>query len=236
MENKFLVFDIYSEYAHFKKPYTTTSPLTFSVPPVSAIIGLISAIIGLDKNEYTEFFTAQNCKMAIRIIRPIKKVRMGLNLIKTNKTFCKIDNRKPTKVEYLKDPEYRVFFHHDDSGIYNKFKNHLENHSCVYTVSLGLSENLANFNYVGEYIAKEQLVKDFCQISSMINLEYLGKGEIDFNEVGEYFTENIPFWMTKERLVKEYATVIYERNGKPIIAKPKSTFYIEEINENFCVL
>ncbi|MDI3478645.1 MAG: CRISPR-associated protein Cas5h, partial [Thermoanaerobacterium sp.] len=30
---KSLIFDIYGDFGHFKKYYTTSSPLTFSFPP-----------------------------------------------------------------------------------------------------------------------------------------------------------------------------------------------------------
>ena len=46
---KVLVFDIWSEYGHFKKPYTTTSPLTFSIPSRTALTGIIGAILGIEK-------------------------------------------------------------------------------------------------------------------------------------------------------------------------------------------
>jgi len=51
---KVLVFDIWGDYGHFRKFYTTTSPLTFSFPPPPTIAGILGAIYGTDKktNEY----------------------------------------------------------------------------------------------------------------------------------------------------------------------------------------
>lgn len=45
-----LVFDITSEYAMFRKFYTTTSSISYPFPPPTAIGGLIAAIIG-EENE-----------------------------------------------------------------------------------------------------------------------------------------------------------------------------------------
>ena len=43
-----VMFDCSSDMALFRKPYTTTSSVSFAFPPPSAIAGLVSAIIGLD--------------------------------------------------------------------------------------------------------------------------------------------------------------------------------------------
>ena len=52
---KCLVFDIKGDYGHFKKYYTTSSPLTFSIPRTT-VSGMIGALIGLDKEEYLKYF------------------------------------------------------------------------------------------------------------------------------------------------------------------------------------
>jgi CRISPR-associated Cas5-like protein len=56
-----LVFEVWGEYGHFRKHYTTTSPLTFSIPSRTALTGLLGAIIGLSKEEYLGHF---RCKQA----------------------------------------------------------------------------------------------------------------------------------------------------------------------------
>ena len=48
---KILVFDIWGEYAHFKKIYATTSALSYVVPPKTSIYGYIGAILGLEKED-----------------------------------------------------------------------------------------------------------------------------------------------------------------------------------------
>jgi len=49
MVEKYLVFDISASYGHFKKPYTTTSPLTYSIPTRTAVSGIIAAVLGFGK-------------------------------------------------------------------------------------------------------------------------------------------------------------------------------------------
>ena len=71
-----LVFDVWGEYGHFRKYYTTTSPLTFAMPPRTALSGLIAGIIGLDKTEYLKYFSKQNAQIAVRNPFPYKKSKI----------------------------------------------------------------------------------------------------------------------------------------------------------------
>ena len=67
MNGKVLVFEVYGKYAHFKKPYTTTSPLTYSIPSRTALTGIIGAIIGIEKNENNVLLNYEHCKLSIEI-------------------------------------------------------------------------------------------------------------------------------------------------------------------------
>ena len=63
---KVLVFDIYGDLAHFRKFYTTSSPLTFPFPPPSTIKGMLGAIIGVDKKITFGSSLATIVKLAFR--------------------------------------------------------------------------------------------------------------------------------------------------------------------------
>lgn len=237
MNVKFLVFDVWADYAHYKKPYTTTSPLTFSIPSRTAITGMVAAMIGLGKGEYHESFEREMSGIAVSIIKPVKKVRISENLINTKKSMNVIHERTQIKIEYLKDPGYRIYISNEDFSLYTKLKSSLENHNTVYTVSLGLSENLANFNYVGETDAMPiEGCKEFIEIASAIPLSNLEKGDVDFLREGEYFTEIIPLQMDSQRIVKEYGEVLFERTCRGIFAKPKRYYQLLKLGQNIVLL
>ncbi|MDI3548462.1 MAG: CRISPR-associated protein Cas5h [Halanaerobiales bacterium] len=72
---KVLAFDLKGDYAHFKKYYTTTSPLTFSLPPKTVIYGIVGAILGFSKERdnkeyYLNFFQDKKCSIGIKVINP----------------------------------------------------------------------------------------------------------------------------------------------------------------------
>lgn len=230
--DKFLVFDVWGDYAHFKKYYTTSSPLTFSIPPRTAIIGLISAIIGKGKEEYLSVMAKNKSKIAIRIIKPIKKIRITQNLIDTKGGYWRpvkrgnLTGRTQIRFEYLKEPRFRIYFSHSDIGIYEILKNNLKEHKSVYTPYLGISECIADFVFIDE-VSIDNICDsyDFININTVIPLDVIE--EIDFlQENRKYFKERIPTEMLPGRIVTEYREVLYEVEGKPIKAKVKNAIIL----------
>lgn len=231
--DKVLVFDIGADYAHFKKYYTTTSPLTFAVPPKTTLYGIVGAILGLDKKDYLKSFQKGTCKIGIEIINPIVKTRMGINLINTKNAILmsRIINRTQIRTEYLKNVKYRIYFHHKNKELYNELKKLLKEHKSVYSVSLGLSENLANFDFIGEYtINKIEKNNEWVELNTILHLdeENLNKGDIDFSLSNrEYFSDKIAIEMKPDREVISYGQIVFERNGKSIKASPEKYYQLE---------
>ncbi|MGI6776504.1 MAG: type I-B CRISPR-associated protein Cas5b [Acetivibrionales bacterium] len=242
MYDKYLVFDIWSCYGHFKKPYTTTSPLTYSIPTRTAVTGMLSAIAGLEKNTCNRYFSKDKAKIAVSIRKPIKKVRLAENLINTKKSVIRILEHTQIKFEFLKDPHYRIYFTHNDTQLYEILKTNLINHSPVYTVCMGLSENLADFSFIGEFEGSTICVQndELVEIDSIIPLSSLkqASGSIDFeyNSVGEYFTETIPLEMDEHRNITEFGEVIFERNCQKIRGLPLEFIFLKELNEKIVLL
>lgn len=233
--NKALVFDIWADYAHFKKYYTTTSPLTFSIPPKTTLYGIVSAILGFSKDEYLKYFQEGQCKIAIEIKNPVKKTRINLNLIDTKKAalMAQIKTRTQIKTEFLKDAKYRIYFVHQNKDLYNNLKDKLKKHQSVYSISLGLSENLANFKFIEEIELEKITQNSWQEINTVmrIDTENISKGDIDFSQNNrEYFSDKIAVEMKNDRTVTDYAQILFERNGKSI--KVNVNQYYKDSNNN----
>jgi len=166
--DKALVFDLWGDYGHFRKIETTTSPLTYSIPTVTALNGLIAAILGFSRDSYYKIFSRENIKFGIRVQNPIKKVNVSINLVNTSDGFflwdIKEDPRSPTPFEFLKEPYYRIYVWIKDKRIYGDLKRHLEEHKSVFTPYMGLSELIANFKFIGEFdVYKKSATEDYVQ-------------------------------------------------------------------------
>ncbi len=234
---KTIIFDLWGDWAHFKKFYTTASPLSFHFPPITALKGIVGAILGLGKeksapNFYLRELEGLHC--AIQILHPIKTFRMGYNWIETKKAkyLSRIPSEKgryQTVIETIKEPGYRIYLAFpENESLLQKLSQLLQNHQSVYTPYLGISEHLANFNFVDELEAVHKTGSNFIPIHSIIsvdNLESNGQLALKIQEGNAYQRDRIPISMNEDRMVTKYESVIYEMNGEPILAIPK--FYWE---------
>ena len=236
-----LIFDVWGYYAHFRRFYTTTSPLTFPIPPRTALCGLIAAIIGKEKenNEYLKYFTLNEASIGLRLLNPVKKVMITENLIDTEKSPKSFYNIKRTRIrfEFLKDQKYRIYFHHTDEHIYQQVKENLINHKSIYTPCLGLSENIANFEFRGEFKVKSKTSGKYVQINSVFPTEKIADEQgINFNTEGEYFSIRVPVELNLDRVVTKYSDIFFERRCKPVEAKLICPYwsvdYTDGTNEN----
>ena len=220
--SKIIIFDIWGDYAHFKKPYTTTSPLTYSIPSRTALTGIIGAIMGIRKDKNNEDLNYSKCNLSIRIMNPIKKTIINQNLINT-KTAEKMSRMKSKggrtqiRIENLKDVKYRIYVEIFSEKEHNDLLSRLKNHSPVFTPSLGISENLANFSFIeeGEY---KKVMGDI-KLHSVLNIEKIQPQNVIFEEGKEYFVDTYSLEMQEDREVLKYGEILIERKGQEIAVR-----------------
>ena len=244
--NKILVFDIWADYGHFRVPYTTSSPITYPVPPKTAIYGIIGAILGYakridDKNVYLKYFQDEKWKVAISIKNPIKTVYIPENFIDTKraKLFGRMRKDKPSRtqinLEFLKDPFYRLYITSSDTYGLTELKSYLAEHKTVFTLSLGLSECLSNFKYIGFFEYEEMNTdEDYVEICSIIPFEnLLNSNQINFLEKSSKFLKiHLPLEMKPDRELIKSGYFLIEANGNTIKYKKGKFFHVKELNEN----
>ncbi len=230
-DQSILVFDIFADYAQFKKYFTNMSPLTFPLPSRTVISGIIGAIIGIDKGENPESFSKKKSFIALKINNSARKIKLPTNYLKTvSKThFSKFKEHKPTNVEYLKNPSYRIYFYHKENGIYEKLKNNLEKHKSVYTLNLGISSCLANFSYIGEYKVQKKKSSSV-RISSVIPNDKIKNIIFEDKVVVQKCT--LPNIMLNDREVTEYKEFLYEVNGNKVSVDIEKYYRINDLGEN----
>jgi len=211
--DRVLVADFFADYGQFKKYFTNLSPLSFPIPPPTAIRGMLGAIMGIGRQEAPEYFA--DTRIALGLASPVRKVTVPINLIKTTSPthFSRFVARKPTTVEFVRKARYRLYLHLPDSDKHQGLFEKLSRHHSVYTLSFGNSESLANYTFCGEEtvratesghtelntIVPSQLVRELKNIENM-----------------ELFTVTLPLVMNNQRVVERYSEFIYERKGKPL--------------------
>jgi CRISPR-associated protein Cas5h len=232
---KTLVFDISASYAHYKKAYATTSAVSYLIPPKTSLYGYIGAILGLQKrdNIYLEAFAEKQCLIGLSLLRPVELCRMGVNLKAELGRRKEGGTPKPTLMEFVRKPCYRIYFTHQDKAVFKAFRHALEQHYAVYTPSLGLANCLSSFEYVGEFDAEYVESDKAVWIDSVIPKQQFIRFEYSqFNDNQLFITEQsmFPIEMDVQRNVVERDDILLERKGQPVMAFVKPFYKINQKN------
>ena len=242
--DKLLVFDIGSEYGHFRKFNTTSSPLTYSIPTRSAIIGFIGAILGIEREfaagkfhegtvPIAEMFAKDKANIAVQLIHPLKKVNIAFNLLDTEKTassFFNIKQRTQIEFELLKDPSFRLFINLKDDVVFRDLINRVKENRTHFSPYLGLSQFTATVEFKDVTKAKPLNAKDFQEVVTAVNLSNTDQNDpikFDYSVDFKYTSDTMPVEMLKDRIVIEYSEVIIETNGKTIKIKSDEIYQTE---------
>ncbi|CAH1002436.1 hypothetical protein LEM8419_03315 [Neolewinella maritima] len=228
-----LVFDLTGPFAHYKKIFATTTALTYPIPPKSSLYGLFAAILGLEKegNNYLNSFREGSCRVAIRLMRPVAVQRLTINLRPSFGALRGTENRKPTLMEFVDRPHYRIYFTHRDEELYGKLKDLLERGQSFYTPTLGIANLIGQITYVGEGKAESSREEDIDSVLPKRALEKLLPPPPGRNtrlmEVGQYAVEMLP---SRDVTVRE--NIVLDRGGLPIAARVTDAYRITGLSEN----
>jgi len=244
---KILIFDIKGTYAHFRKFYTTASPLTFAFPPRTALQGIIGAIMGYKKDKYMSLL--KEAAISISLKKPIKKDRITMNFINTKdapmvrltNTFAVYflglrkgpwhEPHTQIRLEVLKDVMYRVYFSCSQTKVMEELKEKLLKHHSVYTPCLGLANFLADFQFIGEFEGKlRKGMGNYIEVITPVRIDITEETDFLLLEEGKiYLREKMPVQLNENRIPEEYASYLFEPNGKSLKVKLREYTEIENI-------
>jgi CRISPR-associated protein Cas5h len=158
MKKQAIKFKLSGDYALFKKPFANNQPQSFVIPPKTAILGLIGAIMGWSKSEYIKILPFDNFFYAVKLLTDkIKKETVGINIMQgKNAKFTVNENpisnppergqRSPTRYEFIKDIKWEIFLMINDLNICEKFFERLQSKKFIYNPYLGMQQLFARIN------------------------------------------------------------------------------------------
>jgi CRISPR-associated protein Cas5h len=219
-----IVFDIWASFAYFRKPYTTTTALTFNFIPRSTIEGVIGAILGIS---YCDLFSRlANSKIGLGILAEIRKIpfstmhthsdfwqTMG-EYIESRPTEKKKDFNARINMELLVNPKYRIYFS-QPNGYQKKLEYMLKNHQTVFTPYLGTSTMIANFKYVNTFDCTLSN-KQIANVSSIIPFSSEIPNMIVEKDKFYAIEQNIPGRINQSRELLSSYSALYSSEGQTI--------------------
>lgn len=168
-----LSFSIEAPFAHFRKIETSSTRLTYGLPPRTTINGLIAGILGLETNSYYRLFSLTHSAISIELESELRNYSMPLKHRNTDPDATDIEGgtNKTLKIEVpksttdlspedvhqrvahsmLRNVRYRIDVWLSTEDHYSQLKTYLQNGESYYTPTLGLSECIASIDYHGEF-------------------------------------------------------------------------------------
>lgn len=122
-----LTFHLNGKMAHFRKYYSNSTALSYMLPPLTTVKGILAGVLGYERDSYYGDFSAENCKIGIVVEKPIKKMTQTMNLLKVeslndlsgaglNRTQNDMEFIIPRNIR-LDEISYRIYCHHKNPDI-----------------------------------------------------------------------------------------------------------------------
>lgn len=209
-----VAFDITGQIAMFRRPYTTTSSVSFPFPPPTAVAGLLGAIVGLSNGSHEAAFAAKywdamkGTKIAISILNPISWYSTTINFWN-----LKEPQKSPhirVKHQFVRQPKYRIYVH---GGLEDQLRQHLENGTFIYTPCLGTTYAIAELDYIGEF-PLEPVTDEKIALASVLPLPKSQNIKIDIFASKSVFRDTLPFSLTTERHLAETINTVYTSSSR----------------------
>ena len=216
-----LVFDVSSDMAMFRKPYTTTSQVSFAFPPPTAIAGLIAAIVGINHDASSEASRAafwdrlKGTRVGIGMLCPVRWFSTTINLLRFKTVNGDMNEHIQSKHQILKQPQYRIYV--KGGELYSSLKNRLEKEEFKYTPFLGTAYALADIKHIGEF-DDEPVYDQETWVDSILPL-YNGV-QLDVLKSRGLHKERVPFEMSSQRILLHTVSIIYPEMNKNRYTNP----------------
>lgn len=205
---KIVSFDIKSSVAHFRRPDTTATQLTYPFIPPTVAKGLVGAILGI------EDFTTTD-KIGIQLLSEMRMVSQQLSLLGKGggSTF-----NRPTTIQLLVEPAYRLYYAGEQYT--DELEHLLQNKQSVYTTYLGSAYALTTPTYVDTWELPELTPNE--QICAALSV-------VPVSLIKELIMEDGYFYQRASGFMKDYqgnrtfeksVDFIFEPKGEKLKFKP----------------
>lgn len=244
---KLLTFRIQGKMAHFRRYYSNSSALSYSIPPRTTIAGMIAGLLGYERDSYYKLFSLDQCKIALANLSSIKKEtqKMNLLMIKDLKDFNgSKEHHSQTPTEFVMPQnirtgilDYKLWFFHEDSKIMEHLQEVLSRYEIGYgsngiSLALGTAAQLGWVYYEGIQEGQEILSEQKVEISSVTPLRYIERLEMEAEESRQYrlVKEDIPLEFDTERRITKSGKgyMVINLLSKPIRATVQKHVIVDD--------
>lgn len=212
-------FHITGRWAQFRKPETNNNPLTHDFITKTALIGLIGAVLGIERNEMRPLFPtlSDDLLYGVQVNGVVKKESWAFTMRNANQPNNPAE-KAPRQMEFLRDPDFTVVLALQDkrsSEVFMRFASAVHEEEACYTPVLGLHNCPAELAWLREDEATAQ--EGPYRSKGFAPRSHRPSGEFDYRRFRLGF-ERIPtyqdddWWNRPDR----YREVVYPSSGAEV--------------------
>jgi CRISPR-associated protein Cas5 subtype I-B len=145
-------FTISGDWAHFKKPETNNNPLTHDMMTKTALLGLVGAVLGIERCEMRKKFPqfSEDFLYSVALLQPVKKVSWGFS---SRTAINPSVPGSPKYFEFLKNPKFKISIalkSERSKDDFDRFLAAIKAEESVYTPVLGWHNCPADIAFFSE--------------------------------------------------------------------------------------
>ncbi|MBO8165038.1 MAG: CRISPR-associated protein Cas5 [Brevibacillus sp.] len=215
---KVLAFDVTGALAHFRKPDTTATQLTYPFITPTAAKGLVGAILGL-----SDFRTRD--RVGIQLLRPVRQSAQQMSML--GKDGGQVFNR-PTTIELLVQPGYRIYYAGDEYS--DDLHDFLLKEHAVYPTYLGVAFALTKpklvqvFEQVSPVQDRLEQIVTKTVVPAEIVQDLVIEPDRHYSRAGGFLRQYLG-----DRTFEKSVDFIYERQGKPMSVRLADDFLSSDV-------
>ena len=230
-------FQLKGYFAHFLRAEASASAMSYPIPPRTVILGILGAVLGLPKDEPQVVLEPANIAIRGKVpqthwhrvkLRKDPPAPLPRVIKKTQKVDKKTAPEKATLIlqEWLFKPDYTIWVSVPEP--YNRrLKERLEQRRWYFTPSLGLSEMMADIEYLG-LNGCSPLPEGTYDIQSVFPRN---AGALDMEQIFErglvIHSLQMPRSVTSDR-VFSHCSYFVERDARAVPVNTKQAYKVED--------
>lgn len=212
-------------WGHFRRPETNRTPLTHDFMTKTALIGMMGAVLGIERDEMRPLFPqlSEDLLYGLRLLAPIQKETHGF-IVRSAKYPGRAKASRERKVkrrryEFLRNPHFQIALAltDDRSKVYfDRFRSDVGQQKATFSPVLGWHNCPANLDLLSNGTFSEAQRGDFNARCFISNDHNVNTRTTDFHVgIDRVPTYQKDFWNLPDR----YQTIVYPFGDHVLEAK-----------------
>lgn len=226
--------NIKGNWAQFRRSETNNNPLSHDLITKTALVGMIGAVLGKDREEMRRLFPllCEDLKYGVQVKNEVKKQSWGFTFRSVTKDWDKV----PKQMEFIRSPEYEVILclvNQRSEELFDKFVDYCKTGKACYNPVLGLHNCPAEICWIEDGVIEYVADGVFCTKGFVTSKHIPEEWETDTLRIG---FDRIPCFQNDDfwNLPEGYVSIVYPSADHSL--KVRGEYYLFNGKTEWCLI